>query len=295
MLLLVVLGVVHAGGAVLPTVTAHGMGDSCFNAGFKAVTSLVGNATGGYSVCVPTGDTKFSDTNRGFLYSMVKSVDTFAAKVQADPALAGGFNAVGFSQGNSIIRGYIHKYNNPPVKTWLSVHGTVMGVAGFPPCDLPVPQKKRLCRFVDEYLYGLSFSTLSQGKLLQAGYFKDPMRVNDTAYKTNSELAQWNGEGLTDIIDTYKSNFVSVDRMVMIRAMKDTQFSPSQSEHWGFFAPGDSQTMQNMEDTDVYKHDTFGLQTMDKAGKILFNTTDGDHLQFADEQLQWWVQNYFLA
>ena len=39
-----------------------------------------------------------------------KSVDVFAAKIRADPKLANGFNAVGFSQGNSLIRGYIQKY-----------------------------------------------------------------------------------------------------------------------------------------------------------------------------------------
>jgi hypothetical protein len=37
-------------------------------------------------------------------------VDVFAAKIRADPKLANGFNAVGFSQGNSLIRGYIQKY-----------------------------------------------------------------------------------------------------------------------------------------------------------------------------------------
>jgi palmitoyl-protein thioesterase len=38
-------------------------------------------------------------------------------------------------QGNSLCRGYIQKYNDPPVANFLSVHGTVSGVAGFPNCD----------------------------------------------------------------------------------------------------------------------------------------------------------------
>jgi len=46
-----------------------------------------------------------------------------------------GFNCVGFSQGNSLCRGYIQKYNDPPVITFISVHGTVSGVAGFPHCN----------------------------------------------------------------------------------------------------------------------------------------------------------------
>ena len=42
-----------------------------------------------------------------------------------------------------------------------------------------------------------------------------------------------------------------------------------------------------------YKSDLFGLQTVDKAGKILFNTTEGNHLQFSQEQLKGWV-DYFV-
>merc|ERR1712159_499658 len=63
---------------------------------------------------------------------MDKSVDVFAKKIRADPNLKNGFNAIGFSQGNSLIRGYIQKYNDPPINYALHVHGTVSGVAGFP-------------------------------------------------------------------------------------------------------------------------------------------------------------------
>eukprot|EP00755_Sulcionema_specki_P004822 Sspe_Gene.31098::Locus_15353_Transcript_1_1_Confidence_1.000_Length_962::g.31098::m.31098/K01074/PPT; palmitoyl-protein thioesterase len=119
----------------LPTVLMHGMGDSCFNAGMKSITKAVGDNLGSYSVCIPTGATREKDTMNGFFMTMNENVEVFAAKVRADPELAQGFNAIGFSQGNSVIRGYIQKYNNPPVSTFLSVHGTVMGVAGFPNCS----------------------------------------------------------------------------------------------------------------------------------------------------------------
>lgn len=113
-----------------PTVTAHGMGDSCFNEGMKEITKLIGTTTSQYAVCVPTGDNLFQDTANGFFMTMDKNVDVFAKKIQADKNLANGFNCAGFSQGNSLCRGYIQKYNNPPVITFLSVHGTVSGVAG---------------------------------------------------------------------------------------------------------------------------------------------------------------------
>ena len=39
----------------LPTVFMHGMGDSCFNPGMQQITAAVGNRTGTYAVCIPTG------------------------------------------------------------------------------------------------------------------------------------------------------------------------------------------------------------------------------------------------
>ena len=71
----------------LPTVFAHGMGDSCFNSGMKQITADTGKHIGSYAVCVPTGDNVISDTINGFLLNMDKSVDVFAAKIQKDPQL----------------------------------------------------------------------------------------------------------------------------------------------------------------------------------------------------------------
>ena len=113
----------------LPIVTAHGMGDSCFNSGMKSVTAAAGKRVGAYAVCVPTADTTVGDTIDGFLKNMDRSVDAFAERVRKDPKLKGGFNALGLSQGNNVIRGYIAKYNDPPVRTFLSICGCNAGVA----------------------------------------------------------------------------------------------------------------------------------------------------------------------
>jgi palmitoyl-protein thioesterase len=49
-----------------PTVTAHGMGDSCFNGGMQQITALIGKATGSYAKCIPTGNA-FTDATNSFL------------------------------------------------------------------------------------------------------------------------------------------------------------------------------------------------------------------------------------
>merc|ERR1719321_1537730 len=102
---------------------------------------------------------------------MNKNVDVFAEKIKKDPQLANGFNAIGFSQGNSIIRGYIQKYNDPPVSTFLSVHGTVMGVASFPKCN-PSGLLGPVCKLISDCLVGpIAYTKFVQNMLFQANYF----------------------------------------------------------------------------------------------------------------------------
>jgi len=288
-----VLGMASAAsGAFLPTVFMHGMGDSCFNSGMSDITKKTGEHLGGYSVCIPTGDDLESDTNNGFFMTMNNNVDEFAKRVRADPKLAGGFNAIGFSQGNSVIRGYIQKYNDPKVSTWLSVHGTVVGVASFPDCN-PSGLLGPVCSLLSHFLVGpIAYTQYVQNKLFQADYFRHPASSNGKEYKTHSELAQWNNEGYS-INSTFKENFGKTDKFVMIMAEKDTMIYPHQGEHWGAFDV-DGKTMLAMNETTWYKQDLFGLKTADEAGKILFDTTEGNHLQFTIDQLYGWVDKHFI-
>jgi hypothetical protein len=95
----------------LPVVFAHGMGDSCFNDGMIHITNHTSLLLGGvYTTCIPTGDTQAEDTSNGYFLNMDASVDVFASKVAVDPHLQDGFHAIGFSQGNNVIRGYITRF-----------------------------------------------------------------------------------------------------------------------------------------------------------------------------------------
>ena len=281
-----------AAAKVYPSALAHGMGDSCFNAGMKEITALVGKTLDTYATCVPTGATLAEDTNNGFFMTMNKNVDAFAAAVRNDTGLAGGFNCVGFSQGNSVCRGYVQRYNDPPVRNVLSVHGTVVGVAAFPHCD-PTGLMGPVCRLVASLAGDAAYTSLTQGLLFQIDYYRDPLRVTSDAYKAHSELAAWNNEGNV-VNETYKRNFVSVDKWVMIKASKDTMIHPNEGEHWGAFADGSLKKVLPMRETPWYVEDLFGLKTVDERGGIFFNATAGDHMQFTKEELVAWLEYYFL-
>ena len=99
-------------------------------------------------------------------------------------------------QGNSLCRGYIHKYNDPPVANFLSVHGTVSGVAGFPKCN-PEGLLGPVCKQLADLCGDLAYNEVTQNILFQVDYYRDPLRVNTSEYKEFSQIAQWNNEGNT--------------------------------------------------------------------------------------------------
>merc|ERR1719476_40578 len=163
-----------------PIVVAHGMGDSCFNPGMDSVTKYAGKTLNTYAVCIPTASSQIMDTIAGFLKNMDASVDEFAKRVRSDPKLAGGFNAFGLSQGNNLIRGYIIKYNAPPVNAFISICGINAGVAAFPQCSPQTPLLGGICKVLTEVLGSLAYNPIVQSFLFQANYFRDPTKVNTT-------------------------------------------------------------------------------------------------------------------
>lgn len=108
-----------------------------------------------------------------FTQTLWTEVDSFKKFVDADPKLAKGFNAIGYSQGNIVIRGYVEKYNNPRVHNWVSVHGPNVGVVGMPHCGYGA----LICKWFDEFLGDLAYTSLAQNSLAQANYLRDPKRI----------------------------------------------------------------------------------------------------------------------
>jgi palmitoyl-protein thioesterase len=271
-----------------PIVTAHGMGDSCFNPiSMEKITKMIAQHMNAYAVCIPTGSSFASDTASGYLTGVEEAVDRFAKGIQADPKLAQGFDAVGFSQGNTLVRGYIHKYNNPPVRRFLSVHGTVSGVANVPGCT--VSSSSKMCQTLTHALGLPAYTSYIQNHIFQAGYLRDPKRIDSESYKKHSVLAQWNNEGDT-FTQSFKDNFVKVEKFVMVEALEDTMVEPKEGEHWSFLNA--DRAIVSMRETELYKKDSFGLQTVDKAQKIFFETTAGDHMQFSHTELYGWLDKY---
>jgi len=283
-------------GDVLPLVFLHGMGDSCYNLGMKNIANESGKYMGVYSVCVPTGAGRVKDTLNGFLMNMDDNVDALAAAVRADPNIPTAFNCVGLSQGNNLCRGYIQKYNGvagyPLATAHISVHGPVVGVASLPSCGIDDGSSHGpLCKSVSELLGRVAYRPGIQKHLFQANYFRQVKDVASSDYETNSQMARWNNEG-ENVDSSINDRFGMTQRFAMIKANADTVVVPREGEWFGAY--DEHYRLLSMNETKWYKNDLFGLKTADLAGKILFNSTEGNHLEFSTEQLFGWLDLYAL-
>lgn len=220
-----------------PVVMAHGMGDSCFNDGMKRITEHISTLLGGsYSTCIPTGDNQQEDTTNGYFLNMDASVEVFAEKVRADPALANGFHAMGFSQGNNIIRGYIAKHNDPPVKTFISVNGVNAGEGAVPYCRPSIRQNlsfPSMCDLLMEQASRAAYTTYAQEHSFQANYWRDPRKSEFPTYQEYGQLAKWNNEGTRGVNETLKENWAKTDKFVWVLAKQDGMVWPKEGEQWG--------------------------------------------------------------
>ena len=78
----------------------------------------------------------------------------------------------------------------------------------------------------------------------------------------------------------------------MVKAMGDTMVFPNEGEWWGHFKDGNMKEVVPMNQTEWYTEDLFGLKTADQAGRIHFESTPGNHLQFTEAELYGWVDKY---
>lgn len=292
-------------------VFAHGMGDSCFNSGMIHITQLLSEWLNVYTVCIPIGATKSEDTNNGYFLNMDASVDYFAEQIQQDAQLqkAGTFHAIGFSQGNNVIRGYIARYNSfLPVHTFLSVNGVNAGIGAVPHCrpSLKFETPRRalttldmsLCDLLMEQASHAAYTAFAQEHSFQANYWRDPRPSMYDLYREYSQLARWSNEVLdaADFNETLRENWNLTRKFVWVLATNDSMVWPPQGEQWGAPDPANPFVhVLEMEETEWYQQDLFGLQTAQRAGKNYFESFVGDHLQFTLEDFRRWIDTYLVV
>ncbi|XP_013854925.1 palmitoyl-protein thioesterase 1 isoform X2 [Austrofundulus limnaeus] len=266
----------------VPLVLWHGMGDSCCNPlslGFLK-KSIEEEIPGIYVLSLMIGKNVLEDTESGFFLDVNTQVSMVCRQLAQDPRLQGGYNAMGFSQGAQFLRAVAQRCPSPPMKTLISVGGQHQGVYGLPRCP---GESSSICNMIREALNRGAYSDLVQKHLVQAQYWHDPL--NDDLYRKYSLfLADINQERVVN--ETYKKNLLQLEKFVMVKFLQDTVVDPVDSEWFGFLKTGQAKETETLQESVLYKEDRLGLAVLDKAGKLVFLSADGDHLQFPEGWFQ---------
>uniref|UniRef100_A0AAR2LMQ5 Palmitoyl-protein thioesterase 1 n=1 Tax=Pygocentrus nattereri TaxID=42514 RepID=A0AAR2LMQ5_PYGNA len=254
-------------------------GDNCCNPlSMGAIKKMVEEEVPGiYVLSLMIGKSVTEDTESGFFMDVNEQVAFACNKLAQDPKLKAGYNAMGFSQGAQFLRAVAQRCPNPPMKALISVGGQHQGVYGLPRCP---GESSHICDWIRKKLNSGAYTDAIQKHLVQAQYWHDPL--NDDLYKQHSLfLADINQERVVN--ETYKKNLMSLEKFVMVKFLQDSIVDPVVSEWFGFFKTGQAEQTETLQESALYKEDRLGLAEMDKAGKLVFLATDGDHLQFNRE------------
>lgn len=265
--------------ATVPLVLWHGMGDSCCNPlSMGAIKKMIEKEIPDiYVLSLMIGKNVVQDTENGFFKDVNEQVAMVCAQLAGDPKLQGGYNAMGFSQGGQFLRAVAQRCPSPPMKNLISVGGQHQGVYGLPRCP---GESLIICDYIRRALNEGAYTDAVQKHLVQAQYWHDPL--NDSMYKQHSVfLADINQERVVN--ETYKKNLQQLNKFVLVKFLDDSVVDPVDSEWFGFLKTGQGKETETLQESILYKEDRLGLAAMDKAGKLVFLSTPGNHLQFTKE------------
>ncbi|CAK9304713.1 unnamed protein product [Gordionus sp. m RMFG-2023] len=216
----------------------------------------------------------------GYFLDVNEQIKIVCDKLKNDSRYNKGYNAIGFSQGGQFLRGLAQRCPQPPMHNLISLGGQHQGVYGLPRC----PGIKSLCDKVRYILNTMAYREYVQKHLVQSQFWHDPM--NETLYKANSSfLGDINQE--RSFNPSYKANLMKLNKLVLIKFLKDSIVIPRESEWFGFYKPGSNTILMNMNQTDLYQKDLLGLKEMQDNQKLDLLSYPDDHLRF---DVRWFEQ-----
>ncbi|KAG6332607.1 hypothetical protein ID866_6485 [Astraeus odoratus] len=220
---------------IRPLVLWHGLGDNYASDGILQFQDEVKRMHPGIFVHSIYIDSDASEDKRASFYGNVNSqIALVANQLASIPQLERGFDAVGFSQGGQFLRGYIERYNDPPVYNLITFGSQHMGVSDIPACrsfDI-------LCEAARRAVKAGVYSAWAQEHVIQAQYFRDPAQLG--LYMTaNTFLADINNEVLLPPARnaTYAHRLASLQNLVLVLFEQDKTVVPKESAWFGSEAP----------------------------------------------------------
>lgn len=184
------------------------------------------------------------------------------------------------------MRAYVERCNLPPVANLVTFGAQHNGIGKFQDCA----ESDWLCGLWQGILRGNTWGPFVQNRLVPAQYFRDPEDLENYLASSNF-LADINNERAVKNA-TYKANLKKLKKFVMIMFGDDKTVIPKES---AFFSEVNATTHEEtkLRDRDLYKEDWLGLRWLDERGRLVFNVTEGGHMQIPEELLVSIFKEYF--
>lgn len=270
----------------LAIVLWHGLGDNYNLSGMRHVAEIIQQILPEVYVHLVYVDEDPRTDERRLLFGDANSeVDVVCAQLRNVSALAGGFGAIGFSQGGLFMRALVERCN-VLVLTLITFGSPHMGVQDLLLCT---PEDDWVCRRRNALLKRQVWQDAVQRLVVPAQYFRDPAHYADYLAKLNF-LADVNNER-TELFDARaKERVERLQRLVLVKFDQDTTVVPKES---AWFQESSGEGIVPMRETRLYRENLIGLKTLDRLGRIDYYSVDDAHMRFLDAFLVDLVSRYF--
>ncbi|KAK9470642.1 Alpha/Beta hydrolase protein [Dipodascopsis tothii] len=268
---------VAAGKPLRPVVIWHGLGDNYQSDGMLRMAALIEETFPGtfvHSVYLEEDPEK--DAHASLFGRIDDQVEQACEQLAAIPELAKGFDAIGFSQGGVMLRGYIERCNTPKVGAFLTFGTPHNGVADFPPCK----PRDLVCRRKNSLLLTQAYTPYVQNRLTVAQYYRKPEEL-DKYLEYSNYLADINNER-EDKNETYAANMAALENFAMVLFTTDLTVVPKWST---WMAEYDRMTdvKTPLEQRPLYTEDWLGLKQLGDSGRLHYHTIEGDHMRIPND------------
>ncbi|KAJ6112225.1 hypothetical protein N7523_008286 [Penicillium sp. IBT 18751x] len=273
----------------LPLVIWHGLGDDFERKELHEVASLADSVNPGtYVHIIRLAEDGSGDRQATFFGNVTEQIETVCSQLASDPILstAPAVNALGFSQGGQLLRGYIERCNHPPVHNLVTFGSQHNGISEFQTCKLG----DWLCNGIESLLRSGRWADFAQSHVVPAQYFRDPEEME--AYLEHSNfLADINNERELKSVE-YKKRLETLNTFAMFMFDEDTVVVPKESALFAEFNATDG-TVTPLQERQIYKEDWLGLKKLDEQGKLHFKSVPGQHMQLTEQILKKTFGDYF--
>jgi len=245
-----------------PVLMMHGIGMSP-NQGtyhdFVQITSWIQKYHPG-TIAIPL------DFNNGIpsqqpLWNQTRQLVSFIQSIVSNnSSFRNGFHLIGHSQGGLLTRSFLENADWHNVDSYISIAGVQMGYYGL--SILPNFLVKHSLEDITKILYTPPF----QNDWSVANFWRGP-ESKENYVTNNTFLPVLNGEAPGNQTARFKKNFLRVNNTVFLGSSSDATLQPWETSLFGFYDES-AQNVVPMKSQMVYTKDLFGLQTMDRAGRL---------------------------